>query len=735
VTPSSRFRPLLVPIAAALFLVTTALGSSGGAVADVAPRQGDLGRRAPVVEPMTIVAQDFEIPVDDVLDITVGLPTGYDSATLGQDGTPAEVVVGIYRDTSTRDEVRAAAAGQLGRVGDTYTLSLDAAVADPRVGRPAADQLSLAVPTESATRTPDALQVPLPGIYPIVVDLRVGDEIVAEAITFVHRTAEDAATQPELSVGFLFGQTIEPTIDIDGNVVPTAAELDKLGHLADLLTALDGVPATLGTDVVPPRGVRIQPSVFAALSEADPDLAARLTPLLERSELTALTKLPFDPSTAMRNDEQELYTRWLREGEDVLLASLPRAQVDRTTYLVAETTSTEAALMRRRLGTRMLVLTPEIYESTPGNISFAYTDTTQLVTVDLGDGTSMPAAVIDGKFAEDLDEPTADPLGTAVGMAAELLALTEQFQASGLDVANHGMMIGRSDVGVPDPAVIANLMTLLLDTTGVDVVTPSTLSSIVTNLLVDGREITLEFPDTAGDDLSERQTTISDIRIESLGVASMLPDGDPTVTAWAQTLEALPSTALSDAEVDAMVAALRDRLDVYRNGVVPPEPFSFTLTGRESSIPIGVGNLTDTPLKVKIRMSSAKLTFPEGDLIVELAPQQTTEFRVPVEARSNGRSGVALDILTPATDAQLVPTVTLTARVNALTGLGQLVTGAALLVLATWWIRHWRMNRRRRIAADGHHRHPAAVGRPPGEQVGNDDDLAPDAAASSLPPS
>ena len=40
----------------------------------------------------------------------------------------------------------------------------------------------------------------------------------------------------------------------------------------------------------------------------------------------------------------------------------------------------------------------------------------------------------------------------------------------------------------------------------------------------------------------------------------------------------------------------------------------------------------------------------------------------------------------------------LTARVNALTGLGQVVTGGAVLVLLSWWFAHFRRRRRRRLA-------------------------------------
>ena len=73
----------------------------------------------------------------------------------------------------------------------------------------------------------------------------------------------------------------------------------------------------------------------------------------------------------------------------------------------------------------------------------------------------------------------------------------------------------------------------------------------------------------------------------------------------------------------------------------------------------------------------------------------------------------------------------LTARVNALAGLGQVVTGGAVLVLVSWWYGHFR--RRRRIApgADRRGRQPAVpdVGRrlarrrrghghPPADEVG-----------------
>jgi len=49
-------------------------------------------------------------------------------------------------------------------------------------------------------------------------------------------------------------------------------------------------------------------------------------------------------------------------------------------------------------------------------------------------------------------------------------------------------------------------------------------------------------------------------------------------------------------------------------------------------------------------------------------------------------------------DTRLAPPVPVTLSLTALSGIGNLVTGAALLVLLTWWVRHIRKGRRQRAA-------------------------------------
>jgi hypothetical protein len=132
-----------------------------------------------------------------------------------------------------------------------------------------------------------------------------------------------------------------------------------------------------------------------------------------------------------------------------------------------------------------------------------------------------------------------------------------------------------------------------------------------------------------------------------------------------------------------------------------PRPFTFTLTGRSSPLRLNIRSSATVPLQVVVSPSSAKLTFPEGPELVELNPDGATEVVIPVEARSNGTSSLTISVVTPTFGQDVTAPLVLTARVNALTGLGQLVTGAAVLVLVSWWYGHFRRRRRRRLALVG----------------------------------
>ena len=121
---------------------------------------------------LVVVSQDIELAVDDVIDIVVQLPAEFDATTLGTDGS-TDMRVAAYSAVSAdalgsaRQAVRETrqSARPGGRVEDFLDLSLDLATTSPAIERIGTDQLKLSVPTESASSTPDALQLPREGLY------------------------------------------------------------------------------------------------------------------------------------------------------------------------------------------------------------------------------------------------------------------------------------------------------------------------------------------------------------------------------------------------------------------------------------------------------------------------------------------------------------------------------------------------------------------------------------------
>jgi hypothetical protein len=114
------------------------------------------------------------------------------------------------------------------------------------------------------------------------------------------------------------------------------------------------------------------------------------------------------------------------------------------------------------------------------------------------------------------------------------------------------------------------------------------------------------------------------------------------------------------------------------------------LSGRNSVIRLQVRNNSATSLTIRLQLSSSKLDLDTPQRLVTLNPESTTEIEVPAQALTNGRFPIFMTVTTPSGNVDVVPETTITARVNALAGYGQLVSISLLLVLAAWWWSHWR---------------------------------------------
>ncbi|MFM2070216.1 MAG: hypothetical protein RLZZ623_479 [Actinomycetota bacterium] len=719
-TTASRSRALLAGFVIAVSVLSTTLP----AAAQVRSTDDQHVTRAETILPLTIVDQTFDLVPNTPLAITFDLPSSMIGVPF-----PADMTVEItsYGELVERASFARALAGNLGPSADTIDVSLDPLLADPNLAQPTPDTITVTVPTESSRRSARALQFADPGVHPVVVDIRSAGRVIAESTTFIHRLRINGTPTDQLSVGLLLGPTTTPEVAIDGSVVVNSDGLAEYARLADSLESIDAAATAAGVDTVPPRTVRVEPAILQAVHHQDPALARRLDSALARSAMVAMPRLPLDPSGAAAAQRDEQYTQLLRQGEDIVRELAPQTRVDRSMFIVDGAHTDAAITLRRDLGSRLLVMPFDTYTETTGN-SGKLTDTTQLLTTMLDDGSSLPTAVIDPYLDHALDPGAVAPFQGAVNIVAELLVLGTGIERDGLVISSHGLVLANSTLGVPDAALLGNLTRLLLTTDGVRLVEVADFASTIDAWLVDGHPVELSLPATTDVDLVPRFTLIDQVAESIFAYASIVPDNDPRVARWGTVLDALPSTVVSDADAQLMASQLDKEFTDIRGCVVAPAPFSFTLTGRNNTFQFKMQNRCTTDVRVRLRLNSAKLAFPDGDQLVTLAANGDTTVQVRADALSNGKSSVFLRVYSPASDdVVVVPEVPLTARVNSLAGLGQLLTGAGLLLIVSWWAHNWRRSRRKLLTSRNVSRHPAS-----NTVTG---DLAPDAEASSLPPS
>jgi hypothetical protein len=670
--------------------------------------------RAAAAGVLGLVSESFNVAAKGSLLLTASLPA---DVTIG-DPASFTVVVTAYRHVDTRVAVADAIAGRLPRGVDSVDLAGETVIK----GR----QLQLKVPLEIDTRTREALQLTQAGVYPLTVELIQGGNVLADLLTFVHRLpTNDEPPEDALQVAMAVSAPMDVTVDDNIDVTLDPATLTSLGRLADVLEASSV-----------PMSVRMPPAIIAALAEGGTKaaaLGARLSAAAQPHDLLSSPELPLDVSLAAAAGQQELYTQWLRDGEDSLSSSTASPS-QRTITLVDQPLSTAGGALLRDLGARLLVLTPTQYDKYPSTLG-GYTDSTLLVQISVAPDVTVDASIIDRRAQLVLGQPTTTPQLTSVYLVADLLAARQQIADDGSDPRRHGITLGTPSLDLPSPDLLKPLTALMAETPGLRPTTLDDLSVRTDRLLSDGAIVVVGLPDTVPGDINARIDLTTRLALQNASTSSMLPDSEPRVSEWKHLVSSLPTSAIDTAQATRIATRLDSEFASVRRAIEPPAGFSFNLTGGGGSVPVTIRNSSVTPLKVRVRMSSSKLIFPDGDQLVTVAPESFTEVRIPMATRSNGSFPVTLDVFTPLGDVRLGTPVPLTAHVRGISGLGNLVTGAALLVLLTWWIRHVRRNRRRRAAVKASDRHPATGGVDGDHTDADHTGLSPDAATSTLPPS
>jgi hypothetical protein len=693
-------QPRLVASAVVALAVTSAFGVADAAAQSI---------RSPtlrLVDQTVLVPAAEGAPVVFVLDIDAA---GGDPAELVDAGWT--VIVRAHDPVADRFAFDQALNGELPAVYDfvevPLTADTPAAPAEDTTARTLRTELAVAVELEN--RTVEALRLSDAGVYPVELVLtdpegRTRDQV----LTFLEREPDPAADPTagdRLALSLVAAVDGGPAHRPDGSItVPDDARAQLLRLLA-VLEGAPGVPVTAG----------LRPELLAGMvrsgSPTDDELIARLRSASGSLEALATTYVRLDPSGAQQAGLAETFTEQLRLGEDTLAEVLPGLVSRRAVWIADHALDGSGAQLLRDLGIRAAVLTPPTQlETADGAPVFA--DPTLQFRLAIPSGSPMAAADIDLRLAERLARPTDAPRLASAHLYAELAVIRAEILARGEPLQGRSLAVATTDAAPADPAVLLPLIELVRASGRFELVGLTTAVATTDEVLLDGRPLTFELPVEAGPDLSDLAHELERYHAETEAMASMLPSGDPRPERWSAILDLLPAEAWSDADRAELTSTIDADTDELASALVLPSATRFTLGGRRSEIVLGIRNEGDTELRAEVRLRSAKLTFPAGRQVEVFPPGELTRVSVPVEARTNGQFAVSVELVTPSGDLALGPPVVMTASVNALAGLGQLLSGAALLVLATWWVHHLRVRRRTRRAealGSATTRHPAAA--------------------------
>lgn len=614
----------------------------------------------------------------------------------------ATVVVRVFEPVVTRDRLPAVLAGDTGPTQDRITVNW----AD--LARTPDGMVELLIPTTSGPLERGVLRLPSAGVYPVRLELRAppsrGAEgaVLVQLVTLLHAVTSDTEASA-LDIAYIATVSSPPARQVDGAVIVDPRARRVLEDVAEVAETTE-VPFSV---VLPPELVE----VLSVGTDEDRALWQRLANGLAGHDVLASPAVTLDPSTAVRSGLSDTYTTLLRRGEDAVVAMVGRGNVERDVQVINSDVDVGGALLLRDLGARSVVLTPGAQTALDlGGGDSVLTDPTLMVSLPLGDASELPAAWVDPSLARHLTRASADVEQQVFEFVAELLVMRYELVDRAGDEGDgsraraalnrRSLVLSTPDGAPAPPELLATLLDRLDRTPGLRVVTASQASATTGLAIANGLTVNVDLPDTAGRDLTPRAEALFVLSLDSFTVASMLPEGDPRPMLWSDQLWRLVALELDDREVDRGLDHIRDLLDEVRTAVRVASANDVTLGGRVSVIRLKLRNDADFDVRVTVRLESAKLAFPEGQQLVDLPASTTLDVEIPVEVRSNGRFPVSVTLLTPEGDVPLGTPVEFAARATALTGLGQVVTVAGGLVLASWWLRHVRMRRRNRHKAE-----------------------------------
>ena len=525
------------------------------------------------------------------------------------------------------------------------------------------------------------------GIYPIGLDIAVGGELRARITTAINFFGP-TTTFTKMKVSLLVGApatTGKPASQPDGSIAVDGPARNALENLVSIGSA-EGGPLTLA----------IEPEVIDGLARSssadDIALLTRLEAVMQRHESVRMPYVPFDPSSAQRASLGVPFRELLTTGRDVLDVHNGEAPLNSQAWIARQPLDKDGVEILKANDVTTIVLTPNASQASGSLDNYLKTYRVGSTVDD-----SVAVKAIDPKYAELLSGDRPSPVVDAARIAASLILSRSAVEASGGDVRRLHAILGDTRGEVPAPLVAIPLLVALDRAPQLNLVGLSRTNAVTSE------DSTTSLPTISRIDLTANRASIDEATSFVRITESILSATSPLRYEWDRSLLVLNDDRLDAVTLDTYVKGIRSRARLLRNSITIPDGLSFTLGSREGTLRLPIRNESNEELTFGVSLSSAKLQLPGDIRVVTVSPQGSVDVVVDVVARANGRFPVDVTFTSPDGAHKIGQTIRIGARVTAISGLGQLVSGAAVLILATWWVAHWRARKRR----DAVEKHPA----------------------------
>ncbi|MYG93811.1 MAG: hypothetical protein F4138_02290 [Acidimicrobiia bacterium] len=534
--------------------------------------------------------------------------------------------------------------------------------------------------TTNTTNGSPPLLLPDAGVYPLSIILRATDGTVLDTIhTFlIHLPSNDEISTPLLvATALSAGGPLAVNPQNNVNLGTTEATLQTL---VDVLSPRDPHQMPITT--------AIEPHLIDALAISNqPQHAVLLTQLLQATvnrQITANTYVPIDSDSWIAQN-LSLEIGWQMEAGTRVLTEELNNRPDHTTMMLS-TSATPELLQRLKSERVELVLVPDTLldpseqpATTSARTSFYLRtpdDTIEALAID---------SMVTANLAASPYDSAPNPYITAAALAAHWFEDPQQVR---------GVIINPPLSASSDAQSVGTLLDEIVASPILSLVSPSTIAERLPPTTL--RQVLPANENTFGEDykaaLNGGQQIARSYQNMVDPITAINTPGRTLIDTLQRALLLSGAYGLTEIERDAYLAVVAQTVRDTVAAIEPPSQQRINLTSKTESIPILIRNHLDQDVIVRLDLNSDKLDFPEGSSLLQQLSPGINQVQVQVRAKTSGDTILKVNVNSP--DGLLnLGKSQLTIRATSLSGAGVAIAAAALIILALWWIRHWRVRR------------------------------------------